>query len=382
MEVQKIVQEFVDDKLSQDKSLIGAIFYGSNCYHTAKEDSDIDLLFLSNGKNLYRGCTIYQGKRVEYFIKPSEILIEECKNPDSSLYSIFKNGQIISDKSNVLNQIKAILELRDHHTIQIYQKEIEKKDTILKQWQELNNAQEQSNQSFWIIYFNLLDTLRKIYQGYFGLTETPVCKIKELYQNRKYAEQYYSSILPPLEFTEEYLKFMQEKDQKIGLENIRKMAKFLSIELPEISFSKNFVEHFKESFYQIPTKSNLLEQAAILTTKYTKTKIALQENSLDADFLYAIVIELLRKYYEVQCSILTISTTTAIFNYQQIQNQGVFTKTDQDFASLYLKAISAQTPQEKIIVLNELYQFSLKDIPFQSDEYCIRINGISRQKKI
>ena len=78
MEIKEIVNSFVKKQIETQNNIVAAIFYGSHCYHTADENSDIDLLFLTRDGSSFRGRTNYEGKIVEYKMLPLWKLEQEC----------------------------------------------------------------------------------------------------------------------------------------------------------------------------------------------------------------------------------------------------------------------------------------------------------------
>jgi len=384
MEIKEIVNQFVKEQIEKEEKLIGAIFYGSHCYETAKPDSDIDLLFVSNGKHQYRGLKMISEKRVEFFVIPLETIKKNCftafMNQDSVLYSIFKNGQIIYEEGKELQKMKRFFELRYHTTYPIYKLDAQEKGKLITNWIELNSCS--SNPSvFWIMYYNLLNSIRIYHQQRFGLSKMPTCNLVSLYQNREYAEEFYCATLPSEDFTELFLACIQEKNIPDALIGMKKLAQKQYLEFPPYNPSSKPKDFRQEKFYHTPKSYELLEQSTVLTTKFRKTKQALLNATIEADFLYAITIEQLRKFYEIQCGVLNNNLQIALVNYQYITKDHVFTKIDPEFIPIYMQALQSQTKEEKLEALEKLFHFTLKDIPLSEKEYLIRINGTSREKR-
>ena len=105
-----IVLKFINKYNTKD-NILGIIFYGSSKYKTNTIQSDIDLLFITDGDKNYKGTTYIDGKRVEYFEKNIYYLIEKLEELqfsfDRSLVSIFKNGEVIYSNNGVVEYLKS-----------------------------------------------------------------------------------------------------------------------------------------------------------------------------------------------------------------------------------------------------------------------------------
>ena len=111
-------------------------------------------------------------------------------------------------------------------------------------------------------------------------------------------------------------------------------------------------------------------KAAQLSSKYQRVKYALQEDKMDAIFLYAILIEELRKLYEKQCGVMSDSIANTIKNYQ-ILTRKKQNRLDSDFINSYLTAHQVKTNQERETILEQLYKIVLENIDLE-DEYLLK----------
>lgn len=371
MEIKEIVKEIIRTKINKNISIQGILFYGSQCYQTFNSDSDIDILFLSEGENKYRGFTKIQGYCIDYHIKPYQLLKEECKHAkkgvDAYLFAIFQNGQIIYDKNGKLNELKNILKTRKELPIQ---KEILKKQEGIKLLNECTFLLERitkNDHSFWMVYYVLLNTIRIDYQKREGITNLPVYKVNHLYADQKYAMQYYQAILPSSDFIHLFQKALITTDQLEACHVIEQMMHLLNLN----PFKGNLF--YEEPRIVTPNTKTLKEQASTLITKYQKAKMAILKNTDDSRMIYAVTIDLLRIFYEIQCYQLNNGVSNAIVNYRTILEKDRYTKLDLQFISLYLKASEAESKMERLDLLEKIYRFALKDIPIEEEEYFIRV---------
>ncbi len=376
MEVIEIVKSFVEEKKKEDESIIGAIFYGSNCYGSAKKDSDVDILFVSKGKYCYRGLETWQNYRMEYFMKPYQVLERECmtdfSDQDTFLLAVFENGTKIEEQDHCLTRLHRRLLLRSRAALPNYQISREEKDNFQKKYQELSYF---SDESFWILYYNLLNELRILYQMKYGYTRIPTAKVLEFYQNRPYAEKYYCAILPPEEITNTMLVALKTKQKEEALESLKKLASTLHIQLSDLkalNLQNSFYQSPSISYFNPPKIADLKEQVATVMTKYLRAKNKLIQNEEDASFLYAVTLERMRTLYEVQNSVLNKSFLNAIYYYQNMDTM-TLPKIDQAFAKTYLNATKASDNAKKIQEFTKVYQMCTQDVPIKDTKYLIRI---------
>ena len=269
---EEIAKNFIQEECRKDEKIIGAIYYGSQCYNTAKENSDIDILFISQDKFNYKGLAKRKGYNVEYLIKPyidiERGVFEDFKEQSSFLHSVFENGQVIYDKENKIQKMKKYLQMRSKVSYPTYQVSKQDKEKMIHAYQRLY---ELKGNPFLIESYNLLNQLRILYQKKYGCTKLSIAKIYEFYQNPSYAEKYYCSILPPEEFRKLFLSAIHETKEKEQKKHLLKMAEWLSI-YPNEDFQSIELPVFQTNYYQTPPYTKLIEQKIVLMQKYEKTK--------------------------------------------------------------------------------------------------------------
>lgn len=204
-----IVLKFINKYNTKD-NILGIIFYGSSKYKTNTIQSDIDLLFITDGDKNYKGTTYIDGKRVEYFEKNIYYLIEKLEELqfsfDRSLVSIFKNGEVIYSNNGVVEYLKEeILSSKEYFPQKRKYKMNDKSSIGLFEY--INSIQ--LNDSFFeYIYYNLLEFVRKKYHEENGFSKIPSMKISKLYSNPMYAKEIYCVTLPDQRFRDLYLDLM------------------------------------------------------------------------------------------------------------------------------------------------------------------------------
>lgn len=378
--MEKLVKEFVEKKVSENDNILAAIFYGSSCYHSNNDHSDVDLLFITKDGPSMRGKINFKGKKVEYFLRSVSDLEQKCMtliaDQETYLLSVFSNGKVIYNQNRTFERFQKYFRFRYQSSLPVYNIDKREKDNMIQNWQILN--QSINNEIFWTMYFNLLNQIRINYQKMKGYSKIPISKLSQFYQNREYAQKYYCSILPPQEFTDDYLKCITETDPNNARNQIKQYETLFTIQFPEGKENSINVPTRKDNFYPTPKMANLMEQAAKLITQYEQTSIAIQSNRMDKNYLYFIVLEQLRRFYEIQCGILNTSIKVAIQNYQAIMKNTFFSKIDPEFAFTYQKAIMAKSDEEKLKYLDQIYQFALRDIPINKDEYLIKLQRNQR----
>lgn len=378
--MEKLVKEFVEKKVSENANILAAIFYGSSCYHTNNDHSDIDLLFITKDGPSMRGKTNFKGKKVEYYLRSVFDLEQKCmtliSDQETYLLSVFLNGKVMYNQNRTFERFQKYFRFRYQSSLPVYNIDKREKDNVIQKWQILNQSLD--NEIFWTMYFNLLNQIRINYQKMKGYSQIPISKLSQFYQNREYAQKYYCSVLPPQEFTDYYLKCIMETERNNARNQIKQYESLFTIWFPEKKENNIVVPTRKDNFYHTPKMAILIEQAAKLITKYEQTYIAIQSNRIDKNYLYFIVLEQLRRFYEIQCGILNTSIKVAIQNYQAIMKNPFFSKIDPEFAFTYQKAIMANSDEEKLKYLDQVYQFALKDIPINKEEYLIKLQKSAR----
>ena len=73
--VEKFLKESIYPNILDKDNLLGVLVYGSSLTGFSSKNSDIDLLVILNeAEETIRGVQFFEGKKIEYFIKPIETI--------------------------------------------------------------------------------------------------------------------------------------------------------------------------------------------------------------------------------------------------------------------------------------------------------------------
>ena len=375
MELNEIMKKFVEQKKIEIPHLKAVLFYGSSCYKTNTAHSDIDLLLITAHGSTMRGKKIVEGHQIDYTIKSVATLEQDCMTSlakqETFLLSIFQNGKIIYNEDRIIEKFQKYFLLRHKNKLPTYEINRQEKECLQRMWSELINVK--NAKFFEVIYYNLLNRIRIDYQNMSGCSRIPISKVYSFYQNRAYAEKYYCSVLPSEDFTNQFIQSITATKEEQKRNEIQNYGSLFTIEFLDKKRSSTNFNMRKENFYQTPKMNDLKISAIPLISKYNQAIIALQENKPDANYLYYIVLEQLRRFYEIQCGVLNTYMENVSVNYQDSLQKIGLSILDPDFIAAYFQAITVKENQEKIKCLDKIYTFALRDVPISTNEYLITL---------
>ena len=210
---------------------IGIIVYGSYVGERNNDLSDLDVMIIKKNYDTQDcGSLIINGIRVEYFIQDINKLYElvkmEIDNNDPSHLTKFATCEIMFDKNG---EIKNFI----RYANQLYSKKIRPQfnDTIKFSIFSINNKIEDlstliNENSFYSVYFIVLEKIRELYGMINGIIDLPVMKIERLYCDKNFATKYISSLshkLPNQEFINLYLKCLEIQEKQEMLNNLKQL---------------------------------------------------------------------------------------------------------------------------------------------------------------
>ncbi|MCI8393881.1 MAG: hypothetical protein HFH86_00145 [Bacilli bacterium] len=374
MERKEIVKKFLKEKRWEELNLIAAIYYGSSQTGIYHKNSDIDVLLITKEGPAYYGNLYLHDIQIDYEIKSLSFIEQECfqafKNQDMTLLAILQNGEILLNKGKIVEKLQKLILKRFRAKLPTYPISEKEKKEITIHFQELCQFKNQNANTFWILYYNVLNQIRKVLQMQNGESKIPEEKMANLFQNREYAKQYFCATLPSETITDELLEWLQEEEKENAIKHIQSYAQLIPLELSEKKWKTSHFPYQYEKYSIVPKMEQLKGKAAQLSSKYQRVKYALQEDKMDAIFLYAILIEELRKLYEKQCGVMSDSIANTIKNYQ-ILTRKKQNRLDSDFINSYLTAHQVKTNQERETILEQLYKIVLENIDLE-DEYLLK----------
>ncbi len=213
---------------------IGIIVYGSYVNGRNNALSDLDVMIIkSNYETQDCGCLMIDGIRVEYFIQDIERLYKlirhEVNNNDPSHLTKFATCEILYDKDG---RVKEFID----YAKQLYNTKIDKSFSNNDMFSlfAINNRMEDlesliNDDSFYAVYYVVLERIRTLYAKINGIIDLPVMKIKRIYEDSDFAKKYISSNihkLPEQEFIEKYLRCLKIDDRDVMLSNIKNLYRY------------------------------------------------------------------------------------------------------------------------------------------------------------
>lgn len=284
MDKKEIILKFIEP-IYRRKDILGIIFYGSSCYKTDTLGSDIDLLFITDSDKNYKGTTYIEDIKLEYFEKNIYYLMEKIETLpssfDRSLVSIFKNGEVLYSKNNMVEYLKEEIlsasklfppkSKKTHHELDILE--------LYNQLQLFNCKDD----TYAYIYYNLIESNRKRYHEKYGYSKLPSMKVYSLYKNPSYAKDFYCVKLPDKKFRESYLKMVT------NLTDLEEVKTFMNLS----DCTLNEEAHLNRYY----TKVELKYLSTIVRNMVDKTISYLKTNHPSARSCYYVTLERIRKLY-------------------------------------------------------------------------------------
>lgn len=341
----KIINNFLctHNLTKNNEQVLGVLFYGSRNYNTNNQNSDIDLLIVTDSYNNYKGVTYVDGIKIEYFEKNIYDLIEKIdnleENNDHSLVSIFLNGTIIFSKNQTLELLKEEIISR----IDLLKKNKKKKGStpLLNEFLNFFNGLNEKNNFYDYIYHNLLENIRKVYHKENGYSSIPSMKTYELYNDIDYARKYYCVDLPDEDFINMYLKLAIEGYDK----------EHFDIMIDKIIH--NDAMSFRQ--YKRIGKNELKYTSTIVANCVSKVSYFLENNHPIFLHYYYITLEKIRKLY---CNMNDLDDRIGQFGFDY----------DNEFLSLFDECLNGDN---KIQSVQKLFDFACKPLNMNYKEYKI-----------
>ena len=222
-EVENILRSFVKEhimpKILDKDNLLGIITYGSSATGYSSNNSDIDLLIVVNrADKTTRGVKIYQGRKIEYFIKPIEKFLSEGVNFSRqncpSHVALEQNAYFLYDRGDfIANILKADATFYNENR------------------QKLNEIYDRNGKEFYMVYFNLLEMIRSLHSKRNDEADIPFAKAYKIYTDKNYYDKYVSSHaknpLPDRTFVKLYTSCVEEHiDREKMMINLNKLYEF------------------------------------------------------------------------------------------------------------------------------------------------------------
>lgn len=228
-EVKQLLQDFCKEyilpmELFLDKdNLLAILTYGSSLTGFSSANSDIDLLIVVNrADGVTRGVKFFRNKKIEYFIKPIELLLSEgvkyAKENCPSHVALYQNAYFLLDKCNVEEFL--------HADSRFYNQNREKPKLnynlkfvqIENRLASLKNILLREGKEFCMVYYNVLEMIRVFHTQRSEEAEIPFTKAYRIYNDSEYYNKFVSNNasnpLPDKQFVALYNACVEEGENK------------------------------------------------------------------------------------------------------------------------------------------------------------------------
>lgn len=208
---------------------IGILVYGSYVGNRTNSLSDLDVMIIKdNHETQDCGSLLVDGIRVEYFVQDLKRLYQlikiEIDNNDPSHLTKFATCEILYDSEGKVKEFvdyaktiyntEIIPSFDDNDKFSIF--------SINNRMEDLESLIE--NESFYAVYYIILEKIRNLYAKINGIIDLPIMKIEKIYKDNNFAEKYIASsshLLPNQEFINLYLQCIKINDKTMMLNNLK-----------------------------------------------------------------------------------------------------------------------------------------------------------------
>lgn len=249
------IKQYIDKFIKQEQinNYIGIIVYGSYVRNMNNNLSDLDLMIIKDNYDTQDcGSCIIDGIRIEYFVESLKTIYqkikEEIQNNDPSHLTKFATCLIYYDKEGKVKELidfaKEAYDTKIEHTLSDNDKfAIFGINNRIEDLESLIN-----NNSFYAVYFIILEKIRNLYAKINGIIDLPVMKIEKIYNDKEYAKNYINSNIhniPDSEFITLYNNCLNIKNKVEMLSDLKILYNY---SFKNINFSPNsFILRFKQN---------------------------------------------------------------------------------------------------------------------------------------
>ena len=147
----------------------------------------------------------------------------------------------------------------------------------------------------------------------------------------------------------------------------------------------NIIQELKNqvlSVYNMPIPvlegDALKEHLAIIDNRVIRLQESYNNNSMDFESIYYLLLERIRKFYSRKIGCYSIPPEKTVKVYSDLEYAKKYcggSVPDQEFIDMYFKALKALTRTDKLAIINEIYDYSKKSIEFDPNNYRIHIKS-------
>lgn len=179
------------------------------------------------------GSIMIGNVRVEYFVQDLKLLYKliknEINNNDPSHLTKFATCEVLYDTKGEIKEfinyaktlyqtkIKPSFEDNDKFAIFSINNRIEDLESLI------------NDESFYAVYYIILEKIRTLYAKINGIIDLPVMKIEKIYNDKEFALKYISSSyhnLPNQEFIDLYLECIKLDNRNVMLYNLKRLYSY------------------------------------------------------------------------------------------------------------------------------------------------------------
>ena len=206
------VKNFINDmNYKCNPHVIGAVVYGSYVtgYNNKKSDVDLHIIKDYSDKQIYRGVSIVDGYKIEYFEKPiSDIYLSVERDfliNENAYLPIIGHGKILFDHYDRIHDLqKYILEKYKSPLPPLAGDDAKEMAVIIdNRMEKLIPMAECNKPEFNFNYYLVVEKIRKFYSRISGCPNIPVNKSFRLYTDEVYRASYCKDV-PDEEFVRLY----------------------------------------------------------------------------------------------------------------------------------------------------------------------------------
>lgn len=227
------LREFLK-KYEEDDDVIGALLFGSYCYETNNEKSDIDVQILLRDTCNYKenGVVEYNNYLIKYFMANKKEIVKSLEQDYNSgkntMAKILSYGKIIYDLDGSFKSLQdKALEYIDKPFNNISADKLDINNYNL--WNSLNELKVcllENSFQFNLVYYNLLIEVYEAYSEYLSIPKLPKTKIYKILTDEEFRKKYHVFKLPEEEFIKLYLKCFEIDKHDVMYKTIEELINY------------------------------------------------------------------------------------------------------------------------------------------------------------
>lgn len=293
METQALIQKFKDNnRIMENTKVLGMISYGSRINNYATNDSDLDILLVTDGKYSYVARQTIDGIKVDiniYSLDQIGYIIEGDREINNRYFvSVFNTGIIEKDENGIMEYLKDLVNTRSKDINGTRKLAREKVSELGNLYQRLMNANEEDVYKDYI-YYNLLEKIRSNYNYMYNCSRLNFTKVYDIFSNKCLINAYYKLKLPKKEFIYWFMVALNTKDLEKRKELSKKLLGFLYLNVFDLSGGTILYEGTTKS------KDELLFNVAYLKDRIKKVESMLISKHSASDSVYYILLYRIRE---------------------------------------------------------------------------------------